>query len=104
MNSGRVKFEVQVSKANKWHISDVLPTEEAARRKADDLLALKDTEGVRIIKESHFGSDNRRERRKTSRLRPSTKRLYVNRSRTTTKPKPERRWRAFFRNTSKKWR
>ncbi|MSO96686.1 MAG: hypothetical protein EXR11_00490 [Rhodospirillaceae bacterium] len=61
MNSGRVKFEVQVSKANKWHISDVLPTEEAAKRKADELLALKDTEGVRIIKESHFGSDNRRE-------------------------------------------
>lgn len=61
MNTARVKFEVQLFGKNKWHINDVLQSEEAARRKADELLSLKDTEGVRIIKESHFGSDNIRE-------------------------------------------
>jgi hypothetical protein len=36
-------------------------SEEAARQKAKDLLAQKHIAGVRIIKESHFASDNRRE-------------------------------------------
>jgi hypothetical protein len=38
-----------------------MPTEESARQKARDLLAQKHIAGVRIIKESHFASDNRRE-------------------------------------------
>jgi hypothetical protein len=61
MSAGRANFEVQVFRANKWHINEVLPSEEAARRKADELLVQKTTEGVRIIKESIFGTDNRRE-------------------------------------------
>ncbi|MBL8644086.1 MAG: hypothetical protein JNK21_09125, partial [Rhodospirillaceae bacterium] len=59
--NARIKFEVQLFSKNKWHINDVVQSEEAAKRKAEELLALKDTEGVRIIKESHFGSDNVRE-------------------------------------------
>ncbi|MDX2224178.1 MAG: hypothetical protein SFV21_15615 [Rhodospirillaceae bacterium] len=59
--SGRVNFEVQVQRGGKWHISDVLPSEQVARRKAEELLAQKTTEGVRIIKEAHFGNDSRRE-------------------------------------------
>ncbi|MBL8630061.1 MAG: hypothetical protein JNM81_10560 [Rhodospirillaceae bacterium] len=61
MNNARIKFEVQLFSKNKWHIKDVLQSEESAKRKADEYLSLKDTEGVRIIKESHFGSDNVRE-------------------------------------------
>ena len=61
MSQGRVNFEVQIYRGGKWAINEVLPTEDAARRKADDLLAQKTTEGVRIIKESHFGNDSRRE-------------------------------------------
>ncbi len=59
--NARVKFEVQLFNKNKWSIKDVLQSEESARRKAEEYLSLKDTEGVRIIKESHFGSDNVRE-------------------------------------------
>jgi hypothetical protein len=61
MNAGRANFEVQVFKTNKWHINEVLPSEESARRKAEELLTLKGTEGVRIVKELIFGTDNRRE-------------------------------------------
>jgi len=61
MNTARIKFEVQLFSKNKWHISEVLQSEESARRKAEELLDKKETEGVRIIKESHFGSDNIRE-------------------------------------------
>jgi hypothetical protein len=61
VSQGRVAFEVQIYRGGKWAISEVVPTEESARRKADDLLAQKGTEGVRIIKESHIGNDSRRE-------------------------------------------
>ncbi len=61
MNTGRLNFEVQVFRVNKWQINDVLPSEDSARRKADELLAIKGTEGVRIIKETVFGKDSRRE-------------------------------------------
>jgi hypothetical protein len=61
MNAGRANFEVQVFKTNKWHINEVLPSEESARRKAEELLTQKGTEGVRIVKELIFGNDNRRE-------------------------------------------
>ncbi len=61
MNTGRANFEVQVFRGNKWHINEVLPTEESARRKCDELLTQKTTEGVRIVKELIFGNDNRRE-------------------------------------------
>jgi hypothetical protein len=59
--NARIKFEVQLFSKNKWSIKDVLQSEESAKRKAEEYLSLKDTEGVRIIKESHFGSDNVRE-------------------------------------------
>ncbi|MBM3513230.1 MAG: hypothetical protein FJX59_05885 [Alphaproteobacteria bacterium] len=61
MSQGRVQFEVQICRGGKWTISEVLPTEDGARRKADDLLAQKGTEGVRIVKESLFGNDSRRD-------------------------------------------
>jgi hypothetical protein len=61
MNAGRANFEVQVFRGNKWHINEVLPSEESARRKADELLTQKTTEGVRIVKELIFGNDSRRE-------------------------------------------
>ena len=56
-----VQFEVQTYNNGKWAISEVVPTEESARAKADSLLAQKNVAGVRIIKESHFASDARRE-------------------------------------------
>ena len=58
---GRAQFEIQLHKGGRWAIFEVVPTEETARRKAADLLAMKTTEGVRIIKESQFGSGERRE-------------------------------------------
>ena len=58
---GRATFEIQLYKGGRWAIFEVVPTEETARHKAADLLAMKTTEGVRIIKESRFGSDSRRE-------------------------------------------
>ena len=61
MSHGRVSLEVQLFKGGKWAINEVMPTEDSARRKAADLLALKTTEGVRIVKEAHFGNDSRRE-------------------------------------------
>jgi len=57
----RANFEVQLSKGGRWVLFEVVPTEETARRKAADLLAMKTTEGVRIVKESMFGADSRRE-------------------------------------------
>ncbi len=57
---GRVAFEIQTYKDGRWAIDEVVPTEEAARRKATDLLSLKTTKGVRILKETHFASDTRR--------------------------------------------
>jgi len=59
--SGRATFEVQVYNKGQWAINELMPTEESARQKAKDLLAQKNIAGVRIIKESHFASDNRRE-------------------------------------------
>ena len=56
-----VQFEVQTYNNGKWAISEVVPTEESARAKADSLLAQKNVAGVRIVKESHFASDARRE-------------------------------------------
>ena len=41
MSQGRVNFEVQLFKGGKWAINEVLPTEDGARRKADDLLVVK---------------------------------------------------------------
>ncbi len=58
---GRASFEIQLWKGGRWAINEVVPSEETARAKAKDLLGLKTTEGVRIIKESHFASDTRRE-------------------------------------------
>ena len=58
---GRATFEVQLFKNGRWAISEVVKSETVARKKAADLLALKTTAGVRIIKESHFGKDNHRE-------------------------------------------
>jgi len=59
--SGRVSFEVQVYNKGSWAINVLMNSEEAARQKAKDLLAQKHITGVRIVKESHFGSDSRRE-------------------------------------------
>ncbi len=57
---GRASFEIQTHKDGRWAIFEVLQNEEAARRKAAELLTLKATQGVRIIKESHFGADTHR--------------------------------------------
>jgi hypothetical protein len=61
MADGRVQFEVQTYDNGRWAINEVVPTEERARAKAESLLAQKNVTGVRIVKEAHFGSDNRRE-------------------------------------------
>lgn len=61
MVSGRVSFELQIYKDGRWAINEVLATEEVARAKAAEILKMKTTLGVRIIKESHFGADSRRE-------------------------------------------
>lgn len=58
---GRATFEVQLFKNGRWAISEVCKSQTVAEKKAADLLALKTTAGVRIIKESHFGKDNHRE-------------------------------------------
>ena len=58
---GRATFEVQLFKDGRWSISEVCKGESVARKKATDLLALKTTAGVRIVKESHFGKDAHRE-------------------------------------------
>jgi hypothetical protein len=63
--SGRAQFEVQLNKGGRWVMHEVMPTEESARRKATDLLALKTTEGVRIVKESIFGGGDAESRRET---------------------------------------
>jgi len=62
---GRAQFEVQLNKGGRSVMHEVMPTEESARRKAADLLALKTTEGVRIVKESIFGSGDKESRRET---------------------------------------
>ena len=59
--SGRVAYEVQIYDKGHWAINELMPSEEAARQKAKDLLAQKHIVGVRIVKESHFASDSRRE-------------------------------------------
>jgi hypothetical protein len=62
MSAGaRVNYEVQTYDNGRWAISEVVPSEDSARRKAETLLAQKHIVGVRIVKESHFASDNRRE-------------------------------------------
>ena len=58
---GRTSFEVHVYKDGGWAINQVMPTEDAARLKATQLLSLKKTRGVRIIKETSFSSSNTRE-------------------------------------------
>lgn len=58
---GRATFEVQLYKDGRWSISEVCKSQTVAEKKAQDLLALKTTAGVRIVKESHFGKDNHRE-------------------------------------------
>ena len=58
---GRASFEIQIYKDGRWVINDTVPDEEAARRKAKDLLSQKDTQGVRILKESQFAGGSRRE-------------------------------------------
>ena len=56
---GRASFEVQIYQGGRWAINQVLSSEEAARQKADQLLRMKTTSGVRIIKESKFASGTR---------------------------------------------
>ncbi len=51
---GRASFEVQVYQDGRWAINQVMPTEDSARHKASQLLLLKTTAGVRIIKETKF--------------------------------------------------
>ncbi|MEQ9447779.1 MAG: hypothetical protein RLN70_02615 [Rhodospirillaceae bacterium] len=58
---GRASFEVQVYRDGRWAINQVMPTEEAARQQATQLLTQKTTAGVRIIKETKFSSSNVRE-------------------------------------------
>jgi hypothetical protein len=58
---GRATFEVQLYKNGRWSISEVCKSETVAMKKAQELLGLKTTAGVRIVKESHFGKDNHRE-------------------------------------------
>ncbi len=58
---GRATFEVQLFQNDRWSISEVCKSEAVAMKKAQDLLALKTTTGVRIVKESHFGKDSHRE-------------------------------------------
>lgn len=56
---GRASFEVQIYQGGRWAINQVMPTEEAARKKATQLLLQKTTTGVRIIKEAKFASGAR---------------------------------------------
>lgn len=58
---GRASFEVQVYREGRWAISEVLPSEESARRKAQELLLQKTCAGVRIVKETKFSETNTRE-------------------------------------------
>ncbi len=58
---GRATFEVQVYRDGRWAISQVLTSEDAARAKAKELLTLKTTHGVKIIKETKFSADSVRE-------------------------------------------
>jgi hypothetical protein len=58
---GRASFEVQVYREGRWAISEVLPSEESARRKAQELLLQKTCAGVRIMKETKFSETNVRE-------------------------------------------
>ena len=51
---GRASFEVQVYRDGRWAISEVLPSEETVRRKAQELLLQKTCAGVRIVKETKF--------------------------------------------------
>ena len=61
MAQARVQYEIQTYDNGRWAINDVVPTEESARAKANNLLQQKQITGVRIMKESHFGTDSRRE-------------------------------------------
>ena len=58
---GRASFEVQVHREGRWAINEVLPSEEAARAKAQSLLTQKGVAGVKIIKETKFSENNVRE-------------------------------------------
>lgn len=58
---GRASFEVQVYREGRWAISEVLPSEDSARRKAQELLLQKTCAGVRIVKETKFSETNVRE-------------------------------------------
>ena len=69
MSDAKLSFEVQTYNNGRWAINSTLPSEEAARRKATELLGQKQIAGVRIIKESTFGSGNRRESEIFSKLK-----------------------------------
>lgn len=58
---GRASFEVQVYRDGRWAISEVMPSEDSARRKAQELLLQKTCGGVRIVKETKFSETNVRE-------------------------------------------
>src|ERR1700744_2620931 len=58
---GRASFEVQVYRENRWAISEVMSSEDAARQKAHHLLLQKQIHGVRIIKETKFSENSIRE-------------------------------------------
>src|SRR4051812_40373777 len=58
---GRAAFEVQVYRDGRWAINEVVPSEETARHKAQQLLLQKTCAGVRIIKETKFSESNVRE-------------------------------------------
>ncbi|MSO73078.1 MAG: hypothetical protein EXQ84_05645 [Rhodospirillaceae bacterium] len=58
---GRASFEVQLYRDGRWAINQLLPSEEAARAKAKELLTQKTTQGVRIIKASKFSEESVRE-------------------------------------------
>lgn len=58
---GRASFEVQVYREGRWAISEVMASEDGARRKAQELLLQKTCGGVRIVKETKFSETNVRE-------------------------------------------
>jgi len=57
----RASFEVQVYRDGRWAINEVMPSEDSARRKAQELLLQKTCHGVRIMKETKFSESNIRE-------------------------------------------
>ena len=60
-DGGPITYEIQTYDGGRWVLNETLPDEEAARRKAADLLGLKHIAGARIIKAARFGSGTTRE-------------------------------------------